>query len=231
MTTQEATLNQVEVSESDVEEYLRANPDFFASRPELVEMMQLPHTTGAAVSLIEYQVRVMREKNAALEHKLFDLVEVARENEHLSTRLHHLALGLIEAEHLEGVLSIAQDLLRDELKADFVHIRLIAQDGSEGLHDLPADESTMALFDALFEEHRPLCGHLDEAQKSILFPEEADEVASSVIVPLTDPEHIGILAVGSRDNERFYPGMGTLFMGTLGELVSRAIRMHREDRG
>jgi hypothetical protein len=46
-------------------------------------------------------------------------------------------------------------------------------------------------------------------------------------VPLQDPERLGILAVGSHDEQRFHPGMGTLFMGTLGELVSRAIRRHR----
>ncbi|MDX1335254.1 MAG: DUF484 family protein [Gammaproteobacteria bacterium] len=39
------------------------------------------------------------------------------------------------------------------------------------------------------------------------------------------------MAVGSRDANRFYPGMGTLFMGTLGELISRAIRSYRGDNG
>jgi len=230
MSSQEATLSSSAISEVDVEEFLQENPEFFESRPELLATMQLPHPSGSAVSLIERQVHILREKNQSLERKLLDLVEVARDNEHLSNQLHHLSLGLLEAEDLDSVLTISQELLRNELKADFVCIRLLGlEDGN--IHALPNDEDSLAQFEELFSSKRPACGRLSEEQKKILFCDENDEVASSVLVPLQDPERLGILAVGSRDANRFYPGMGTLFMGTLGELISRAIRSYRGDNG
>lgn len=224
MSTQEATANNPTIPVEDIEEYLQDNPDFFESRPELLAQMIISHPSGQAISLIEHQVSVLRDKNEQLEHKLLDLVAVARENEHLSTQLHHLALGLLEAENLDAVLSISQELLRNELKADHVCIRLIGQE--EALHGISGDAAD-ELFTDLFAGNRPVCGRLSDQQKEILFGEEGENIASSVLVPLQDPERLGILAVGSHDEQRFHPGMGTLFMGTLGELVSRAIRRHR----
>lgn len=229
MSTQEATAENATTPVEDIEDYLQEHSDFFETRPELLAQMTISHPSGKAVSLIEHQVRVLRDKNEQLERKLLDLVSVARDNEHLSTQLHHLALGLLEAENLDAVLSIAQELLRNELKADHVCIRLIGQD-EEGLHGM-TDEVVNEQFTDLFAGNRPVCGRLSEQQKATLFGDEADNIASSVLVPLQDPERLGILAVGSHDEQRFHPGMGTLFMGTLGELVSRAIRRHRVVNG
>lgn len=229
MSTQEATANKPAILVEEVEDYLREHPDFFESRPELLADMQISHASGKAVSLIEHQINILRSKNSQLEKKLLDLVDVARDNEHLSTQLHHLALGLLEAENLDAVLSIAQELLRNELKADHVSIRLIGGD-ENGLHAI-SETDVQEHFDDLFLNHRPVCGRLSTEQKTALFGEQAEEIASSVVVPLLDPERLGILAVGSRDDQRFHPGMGTLFMGTLGELVSRAIRSHRDSNG
>jgi uncharacterized protein len=229
MSTQEATAKNPAIQVEEVEDYLRQHPDFFESRPELLAEMRISHASGNAVSLIEHQINILRNKNSQLEKKLLDLVDVARDNEHLSTRLHHLALGLLEAENLDAVLSIAQELLRNELKADHVSIRLIGDD-QDKLHSITEAEAS-EYFDDLFINHRPVCGRLTAEQKQALFGEQAEEIASSVVVPLLDPERLGILAVGSLDEQRFHPGMGTLFMGTLGELVSRAIRSHRDGNG
>ena len=49
----------------------------------------------------------------------------------------------------------------------------------------------------------------------------ADEVASSALLPLPG---IGLVAVGSRDGNRFYPGMGTLFLRMMGETLATALK-------
>ena len=47
----------------DIENYLRKNPDFFLGRPELLTELSIPHRSGEAVSLVEKQVKVLREQN------------------------------------------------------------------------------------------------------------------------------------------------------------------------
>jgi len=65
--------------EETVADYLATNPDFFLRHPGLLEALEVPHDSGDAASLIEYQVRTLREQNAQLRRKLQGLVSVARQ--------------------------------------------------------------------------------------------------------------------------------------------------------
>ncbi len=83
------------ISEDAVDDYLEANPDFFERHGELLSSLRLPHGSGATVSLVERQVSVLRQKDMKLERKLKDLIEVARVNDALGTKMHQLTLQLL----------------------------------------------------------------------------------------------------------------------------------------
>ncbi|MFP3786513.1 DUF484 family protein, partial [Burkholderia sp. SIMBA_024] len=51
--------------------------------------------------------------------------------------------------------------------------------------------------------------------------DDAGEVQSTALLPLPG---VGLLAVGSRDPNRFYPGMGTLFLRMMGEALVVALQ-------
>lgn len=215
---------QEPLSEADVEAFLRATPDFFERHLSLLEVLRLPHPTHGAVSLVERQMGVLRERNRQLERKLGDLIQLARENEQLSANLHHLGLGLLRADSLDSVLATAREQLRDEFKADEVVVRLIGQSGEGTPYSRPDDDPGLAHFTGFFERRRPVCGRVDREQLDWLFgTETAELLGSAVMIPFYDAEPLGVLALGSRDATRFQPGMGTLFLGYLGELVGTAV--------
>ena len=230
MTTQiERGTDDAGLNDEAVDEYLRAHPDFFERHTELLTVMRLPHPVdGGAVSLVERQVALLREKNRQLERKLLDLVQVARDNEHLSSRLHRLALALMEAEELDAVLATTQEILRSEFKADHVQVRLIGDlEAEHSPHFVTSDDPGLDTVDDLFDSKRPLCGRLNQNQLEFLFGEHAGAIASAVAVPLFSTGRLGVLALGSSEDTRFHPGMGTLFLGYLGELISGAVESHR----
>jgi uncharacterized protein YigA (DUF484 family) len=219
------------LSAEAVARYLVHNPDFFEYYPELLSSLKIPHPTRGAVSLIERQVAGLREKIRHLERKLVDLIHVARDNEGLSTRLHRLALGLMDAESVDDVLATTKDLLRSEFPSTHVVIRLLAHDIDNqpvtGLHYIAQGSDSVKLFDELFATQRPVCGGLSTSQLIELFGEYGPEVNSAVMIPLTDGRKLGVMALGSSEPKRFHDGMGTLFLGYLGELVSRAVKVHQ----
>ncbi len=49
-------------------------------------------------------------------------------------------------------------------------------------------------------------------------------IASAAIVPLEKEKYLGMLALASRDPERFQPRQGKLFLEMTAELVSAAVR-------
>ena len=49
-------------SADDVAQYLKQHPDFFDSHPELLEHLHVPHGGNGTVSLVERQLKVLRER-------------------------------------------------------------------------------------------------------------------------------------------------------------------------
>ena len=78
----------------------------------------------------------------------------------------------------------------------------------------------------VFQKRQPVCGRLRPKQQVFLFGENSAMVKSAVLIPLYEARAIGVLAMGSNNPDRFHPGMGTMFLTQLGELVSRALSLH-----
>ena len=62
-------------ADAPIAEYLRQNPEFFVRNEALLATLRLPHVRGGgAVSLVERQVEVLREKSQALESRLAEQI-------------------------------------------------------------------------------------------------------------------------------------------------------------
>ncbi|WP_455380403.1 DUF484 family protein [Acidihalobacter prosperus] len=215
---------QEPLNEAEVATYLREHPDFFVRHLPLLEILKLPHPTHGAVSLLERQTTVLRDRNRRTERKLKELVQLARENEQLSANLHRLGLGLLQADSLDSVLATTREQLCDEFKADEAVVRLISVGKSDAPYVCSRDDPGLTYFKDLFERRRPICGKVDLEQLDWLFGNEVSkQLESAVIIPLIDTEPLGLLALGSYAADRFHPSMGTLFLGYLGELVGAAV--------
>jgi len=216
--------------EESIAAYLRENPDFFDRHPRLLESLIIPHSCGGAVSLVEYQVSVLRDQVHEMRRRIQSLANNARDNEALSQRLHQLTLTLVECVRLDEVLTNLYQAMGDDFKADFAAIRLFADPASKGDQGLGefvgTDSGVTEMFSQVLASSKPMCGHIKEDQLAFLFPDHAGEVASGALLPLGHQARFGVLAIGSRDAQRFHPGMGTIFLRQLGEVVSRILVPH-----
>lgn len=234
-----------EFSEKEISEYLRAHPDFFITHTHLLAELTVPHDSGDSVSLIERQVAVLRDQNRQLRHDLAELVQIARDNDRLTERLQRFTLALMEAESLSDIFFIVHDALRNDFNADLIAVRLFASpraplDDSNVLltfafaeHSAVTLAAALSAFKKILEAGKPVCGKLTPAQAHYLFQERAEEIASTALIPLrkssaADEECFGILAIGSFNAERFHPAMGTLFLSSMGTIVSRVLTPYLE---
>ena len=218
-----------ENAERVIAEYLQKHPDFFARHLRVLAALQVPHPCKPAVSLLERQVDLFREQNDLLRKKLRDLVKVARDNDCLSKRMQQLNLVLIEARSLDEMLHGVQSVLRDEFNADFTTLRLPTLGVLETASFSDKDKlspAALSLFTSLFDAGRPICGRLTDQQLQYLFDDAAEQVASAALIPLKGMTWKGLIAIGSRDSQRFHPGIGTLFLSRIGELISHALQPH-----
>ena len=196
-------------SPQDVKTFLEEHPDFLVEHPELLETLQVPHSLdGAAVSLVERPVQVLRERQAASRQRLAELVHNARDNEALVGRVHALALRLLHARDATGVAAQTEASMHEDF-------------GVRPARLLPPAELTPALR-ALVAAGKPRCGQLREEDRSALLGDAAAGIASMALVPIGAECRHGLLALGSTDAARFHPGMGTDFLERIGELIAAA---------
>lgn len=217
-------------TEQEIVDYLKEHPEFFVRHPGVLESMEIPHSCGKAVSLVEYQVSVLRDQSRDLRRKLKQLVGNARDNEELSQRMHYLTLNLIECDAVDEVFANLYQSLREDFSAELAAIRLFASPAREtdrGLAEFVGGASDIEpLFEPLFNSMEPMCGRMGPEQIAALFPDQAEDIGSLVVLPLGQSRCFGLLAVASRDPQRYYPGMGVVFLTQLSQVVTRIIRPH-----
>ena len=70
-------------SDQSVLDFLRQSPDFFLRHPSALSELSLPHESGEAVSLIERQIDILRERNVTMRKRMNELLQAARMNDEI----------------------------------------------------------------------------------------------------------------------------------------------------
>jgi len=210
-----------------VASYLLKNPDFLDQNPDVLEALKINHQSGAAVSLIERQVEQLRASNEELERQLKRLMLVASENEQLMSRLHKLTLELLTIDSRTEFFTHLGNSLLNDFNADILQIYLFdldtAAQAGEDVIGIQADDPQVEQFQSQLEKDQTVCGRMSENKLEFLFGSKARWVQSTALVPLGEQGSDGIMAIGSSDPARFYPGMGTLFLDLLADVISTSL--------
>ena len=211
----------------EVAAWLRRHPTFLQQFPDLAASQVLPREEGPAATLASYQLEVLRDKNRELSRRLQELFANAQENERLAVRTHQLTLALLRQHSAADTLRAMAATLAEDFQGDLVRIVLFAPvaglEDAEWLQVVPADDARLAPFRDALAAGEPICGRLHPDKQGLLYGARAGEVQSSALLPLPGT---GLLAVGSHDPNRFFPGMGTLFLRMMGEALAVALQRH-----
>jgi uncharacterized protein len=216
--------------EESIRSFLTENPDFFARHPELTTELAIPHAMAGAASLLEYQAKLLQQKNRELQEQLQGLVTNARDNESVSARLHDLSVALLSQGSATDTFAEIYQALAENFRADCSAIWVFAtpvNPEARGCGEfVGAEAAASGPMLACLRTKRPVCGALDDESAMMLFAELAPSLRSAALVPLDAERLRGVLAIGSFDSERFGLHVGTLFLEQLGRLVSHAVARH-----
>ncbi len=221
------------VSEAQVIVYLRNHPDFFQQHGHLLSELHLRHESGGAVSLVERQVAILRERNMTMRRRMTELMQTAKYNDELFAKTRTLTLELLHVDSWHELNEVLATYVLTDFHADFVCCHLAgipipgaAAAGKPGSLDhiachpegpLPHERYVRGSF--------PVCTTLRVDELGELFPSVShDAEGSAVLAPLMLDRHAGCLAIGSRDPHGFSPDMDTLFVTYIAEVLSRVVQ-------
>jgi uncharacterized protein len=203
--------------------WLAQHPDFFADHDELLTSMRVPHQRGDSVSLVERQLKLLRERNIEMRHRLSQLMDVARDNDRLFEKTRRLILALMDATSLEEIVIAVEDSLRQDFQVPFVSLILFSDNPMTVGRWVSAAEAQKAIG-GLMSGGKTVCGALREHELEFLFgADQSKEVGSTAIVSLSHQGVHGVLAIGSRDPQHYKSSVGTLFLSYIADVLSRLL--------
>lgn len=209
----------------DVANYLAGHPDFFDQHPELLASLQLPHPqAGQAISLVERQSMMLRDRIKALESRIAEMVRNAQENDAISSRLVSWTRELLLEEDPAALPDRLVTAMKEVFSVPHCAVRLWSVKPAHASLACarPVSPDTTSLANSM---RAPFCGSNVGFEAATWF-EEGASVQSLAMLPLrvgADPATFGLLVLGSADKDRFQIGMGTTFLERIAELASAAL--------
>ena len=213
-----------EFTEQDILSWFKAHPRKWQEMPELRALIENPDPVskaGGPTSLADFQLRRLRQENSKLQAQLQSLVAVAQTNEQLMRRLHRMILGWSSTPSITEFVMQCRDQLGEEFGADAIYLHLDSIPNSLSAFD-GIVECDHAALDWLVrgDTKHAQCGRFTQSKLATLFPGTDLEIESAAVIAL-EPD--GWLAIGSMDESKFQPDMGTLFLELLAETISHRL--------
>lgn len=219
--------SELRLDDQVIAEYLLENPRFFDRHPELLAAMQVRHETKGAVSLVERQQQVLRDKIASLEEEITALMGNARRNERIFQSYSSLYQQLLRCTDIQQLEQALVATFVDELGLAAHSLKLFVPTSQAQL-TFDADTHKQ-LLRKRFDSAMVYFGRLPEDEQKLLFP-DTNEMQSieSVALLLVEkasteaqaPRQLALLALGSQDPAHFEPNMDHLLISQLQAVLS-----------
>ena len=192
----------------DVELFLLENLNFFESRESLVGELNFKHSSSSASSILERQVKKLREEHKNLMDLLSSFIKTASINEDLFNKSKELTLKILGSNSKKEIVSIVEssfsnDFLVDECLLDFYK--------SKEIDDI---ESTTGLSLHKGAIH---CGSFSNKKVEVLFKDK--KIESMVVAVIIVKDEIGLLKLGSRDRTRYLGDEDTTFIRYIRDIL------------
>jgi len=211
--------------EREVANYLKDNPDFFADRDDLLISLNIPHSRGSTISLVERQVSLLRERNQNLRSELNQLLNAARDNDSTFNKCRRLSLSLIAAESGEELLVNLEKGLLADFKCTAYNLIIFARKRytiNEWTSAIPRKQAREHVG-GLMDSRKPILGVLRQTEQDYLFGEKSRKIKSCAILPVRKAKDIALLAIGNSEVDHFQSGMGTMFPDFIADTLAHLL--------
>ena len=198
----------------DVEIFLLENIDFFVSRESLVSELSFKHDSGGASSLLEMQVRRLRDEQSRLMEMLTSFVSTGQDNEDLFLKSKTLTLALIKTKDMDSIIETVESFFQDIIGADTCNLVLVSDQEVQELESVTGIE---------MNKNSIHMGPFSQEKMSYLFQDE--EMLSGVISIFKVKNKFGLLKIGSKDQTKYLGEGDTTFIEYIRDVIASVIEL------
>ena len=196
----------------DIELYLLENTDFFLSRESLVSELSFKHDADGATSLLEMQVRKLRDEQSRLMDMLSGFVSTGKENEELFFKSKNLTLSLITTKNFDEVKKTVESFFEKNFEIDSCILEALSDPELQEL------ESKTGLGMSKDVIHM---GPLSKEKMDAFF--SSDSVKSAVISVMKLKKGFALLKMGSNEPTKYLGDGDTTFIEYIRDIIVRVL--------
>ena len=209
------------ITSEDVANYLKNNPGFFAQHQEVLVDLELD---TAQQPFHQRQLDVLRQRHADEKAKYQLVVDSARNNQALDKSLHEYAQKLLG--YRQDPDSLAAERIT-EAHFSIGYARICQESGDNGdphdnnQHSNISEEDLSAIVQRVRHGNSVCDDRVSSSLLACLFGVDHD-AGSCAFVPCKaiDTDFSGVMVLGDADPTRFAPGIGTIYLDRMGQLVA-----------
>ena len=196
----------------EVELYLLENTDFFLSRESLVSELSFKHDADGATSLLEMQVRKLRDEQSRLMDMLSGFVSTGKENEELFFKSKNLTLSLIASKNFDEVKKTVESFFEKNFEVDSCILEALSD---PELQELESKTGLGMSKDAIH------MGPLSKEKMDAFFSSES--VKSAVISVMKLKKGFALLKIGSNEPTKYLGDGDTTFIEYIRDIIVRVL--------
>ena len=196
----------------DIELYLLENTNFFLSRESLVSELSFKHDADGATSLLEMQVRKLRDEQSRLMDMLSGFVSTGKENEELFFKSKNLTLSLITSKNFDEVKKTVESFFEKNFEIDSCILEALSDPELQEL------ESKTGLGMSKDVIHM---GPLSKEKMDAFF--SSDSVKSAVISVMKLKKGFALLKMGSNEPTKYLGDGDTTFIEYIRDIIVRVL--------
>ncbi len=204
------------LNDEDIEIYLLKNTDFFIRHPSLLAELDIANPDQSISSLLDKQVKKLRDEQDELTKLLTRFLSRAKENEDLYIKTKNLILAMIKAKDKKNMLDKVASHFKDNFQVEFFKIDEISNNSIEKLSDeIGHDLKSEKIFSGTFNINKM------EALFGKLKP--ASAVVSAINL---DKNTYLLIKFGSNDSSKYIGDEGTSFLSFIKEALSSLLKRY-----
>ena len=221
------------LTDAQVVAFLRENPDFLERHPQLLSVIVPPERAfkdvdpsgGEVIDLQGAMLDRMRNELAERDEQSSELIDSSRANLQSQNRIHAAVIAMLSSRSLDHMLEILTIDLAGLLNVDAVSLCLeggaVTPTTNQGVRVVPA-----GTIDKIVDVSRTITlrEHVEGDRR--IYGEAVGLVRSEAMLRLSvrDDAPCALLALGSRNPERFHAGQDSELLTFLARIMEHCIR-------
>ena len=197
-----------ELDPKDVELFLLDNLDFFESRESLVGELKFKHSSASAASILERQVKKLREEHKNLMDLLSSFMKTASTNEDLFNKSKDLTLEILDSVTKQEIINVVESSFSNDFKVDKCSFEFYKNNEIQEIENITG---------LSFHKGAIHCGSFSSEKMNVLFKDES--IQSMVVAVVVIKNEIGLLKIGSFDRAKYLGDEDTTFIQYIRDIL------------